>query len=132
MTFTELSQFPRSSRPRRRLDLRLESPGQLAVVAIVLWLVGAVLHPLALLAPLGLVLLLVAGTAYLLRPRSHTMYWRGRQIDLDDGPRVMAQIKGDPERVAIGDIVRLVIEPLFDAQDGRHVWGYRFEVTGQR
>jgi hypothetical protein len=56
------------------------------VVAIALWLVGAVIHPLGILAPLGLVLLLVAGIAYLLRPRPHTMYWRGRRIDLNDKP----------------------------------------------
>jgi cbb3-type cytochrome oxidase subunit 3 len=61
-----------------------ESPGQLAVIAVVVWLVGAIIHPLAILAPVGLLLLLVAGVAYLLRPKRHTMYWRGREIDLDD------------------------------------------------
>jgi cbb3-type cytochrome oxidase subunit 3 len=51
----------------------------------VVWLVGAVIHPLAgLLVPLGIGLLLVAGVAYLLRPKKHSMYWRGREIDLDD------------------------------------------------
>ena len=84
MTFNSLSDFSRSPRTRRRVDLRLESPGQLALIAVVVWLVGALIHPFAFLAPLGLALLLVAGLAYLLRPRAHTMYWRGRRIDLDD------------------------------------------------
>ena len=66
------------------MDPPLESPGQLALIAIVVWLIGAVIHPLAILAPVGLVLLLVAGAAYLVRPKKHTMYWRGREIDLDD------------------------------------------------
>jgi hypothetical protein len=64
---------------------RFESPGQLALVGVALWLIGAVIHPLAILAPLGIVLLLLAGVAYLLRPKTHSMYWRGRRIDLDDG-----------------------------------------------
>ena len=55
------------------------------MVAVGLWLIGAMVHPLALLAPIGLVLLLLAGVAYLLRPKKHSMYWRGRRIDLDDG-----------------------------------------------
>lgn len=64
---------------------RFDSPGQLALVAIGIWLIGALFHPLALLAPVGVILLLLAGVAYLLRPKSQTMYWRGRRIDLDDG-----------------------------------------------
>jgi hypothetical protein len=64
---------------------RFQSPGQLAIVGVALWLIGAVLHPLAILAPIGIVLLLAAGAAYLLRPKSQTMYWRGRRIDLADG-----------------------------------------------
>jgi hypothetical protein len=60
----------------------LTSPAQLAVIAILVWLVGAVLHPLAILVPIGLVLLLVAGIAYLVRPRRQSMYWRGRKLDL--------------------------------------------------
>jgi hypothetical protein len=74
------------------MDVRLESPAQLAVAAIVIWLIGALVHPLAALAPLGLLLLVLAGLAYLVRPRRHTMYWRGRQIDLDDGPRLGQQL----------------------------------------
>jgi hypothetical protein len=73
-------------RPRRRLDLRLKSPAQLALLALGLWLFGAVVHPLAVLAPLGVILLVVAGVAYVLRPKRNTMYWRGRRIDLDDLP----------------------------------------------
>ena len=75
---------PRRGRPRPRLAPPFDSPAQLALIGLGLWLVGALLHPLGLLAPLGLLVLLVAGLAYLLRPRSHTMYWRGRRIDLDN------------------------------------------------
>jgi hypothetical protein len=62
----------------------LESPGQLAMIAVVLWLIGAVLHPLAFLVPLGLLLLVGAGVAYAMRPRQRSMFWRGREIDLRD------------------------------------------------
>ena len=64
---------------------RFESPGQLALVAVAIWVVGALFQPLAILAPVGLVLLLIAGVAYLLRPKQQTLYWRGRRIDLNDG-----------------------------------------------
>jgi hypothetical protein len=64
---------------------RFESPAQLALVAIGVWLIGFLFHPLAILAPLGIVLLLLAGVGYLMRPKSQTMYWRGRRIELDDG-----------------------------------------------
>ena len=84
MTMSSLYQHTGSRGPRARVDPPFESPAQLALIGIVVWLVGAVIHPLALLAPLGLVLLLVAGVAYVLRPKRRTMYWRGRQIDLDD------------------------------------------------
>jgi cbb3-type cytochrome oxidase subunit 3 len=84
MTFSSHSQYNTSGRSPGRLDPPLDSPGQLALIAVVVWLIGAVIHPLAILAPLGLFLLLAAGVAYLLRPKRHTMYWRGRQIDLND------------------------------------------------
>ena len=64
---------------------RFESPVQLALVAIGVWLIGLLFHPLAILMPLGVILLLLAGVAYLMRPKSQTMYWRGRRIELDDG-----------------------------------------------
>jgi hypothetical protein len=38
------------------------------------------------LATVGVILLLAAGVGYLIRPRSRTMYWRERKIDLDDEP----------------------------------------------
>jgi hypothetical protein len=79
MTFSRLSQ-PSSSPTHPRFD----SPAQLAIAAVVLWVVGAVIHPLALFVPLGILLLAVAGLAYLMRPRSQTMYWRGRRIELND------------------------------------------------
>jgi hypothetical protein len=78
--------YPPSPSPqsRRQTDLRLDSPLQLAIVAGIAWLVGVVIHPLAILVPLGIVLLVLAGVAYLLRPKTQTMYWRGRRIDLND------------------------------------------------
>jgi hypothetical protein len=79
---------PSSSRTRHPAvaDLRPASPGQLALVGLGMWLIGAVIHGLALLVPIGLALLVVAGLGQLVRPRSRTMYWRGRQIDLGDEP----------------------------------------------
>jgi hypothetical protein len=64
---------------------RFQSPGQLALIGVVAWLVGALIHPFAVLVPIGIILLLAAGVAYLLRPKSQTMYWRGRRIELDNG-----------------------------------------------
>jgi cbb3-type cytochrome oxidase subunit 3 len=74
------------------MDPPLDSPAQLALIGIVVWLVGAIIQPVAILAPLGLVLLLLAGIAYLLRPRRHTMYWRGRRIDLEEEPGPIARL----------------------------------------
>jgi hypothetical protein len=77
---------------QRRTDRRLDSPGQLALVGVIVWLVGAVLHPLAVLVPIGILILLLAGLAYLLRPRTQSMYWRGRRIDLDGRPSPAAKL----------------------------------------
>jgi hypothetical protein len=74
------------------MDPPLDSPGQLAVIALVVWLLGSVIHPLAILAPVGLVLLVLAGAAYLVRPKRRTMYWRGREIDLDDARSPVEQL----------------------------------------
>ncbi len=79
-------------KPRQNMDFRLNSPGQLALIAIIMWLLGVVIHPLAVLSPLGLILLLVAGAAYLLRPKTHSMYWRGRRIDLDEDRSAVRQL----------------------------------------
>jgi hypothetical protein len=70
----------------RRFDPRPASPAQLAVVALAVWLVGAIVPVLHVLGTIGVILLLLAGVGYLIRPRSRTMYWRGRQIDLGDQP----------------------------------------------
>ncbi|MBV9324989.1 MAG: hypothetical protein JO352_14500 [Chloroflexi bacterium] len=78
MTFSRLSQPSSPTHPR------FDSPAQLAIAAVILWVVGAVIHPLALLAPIGILLLVAAGAAYLFRPRSQSMYWRGRRIELND------------------------------------------------
>ena len=63
---------------------RFDSPGQLALVGVGVWLIGAIFHPLAVLAPVGVVLLLLSGVAYLLRPKSQSMFWRGRRIELNE------------------------------------------------
>ena len=90
MTFSSL--YPPHDGARKR-DLRLESPAQLAIAGAVIWLLGAVLHPLAaVFVPLGIVLLLLAGGAYLMKPKRQTMYWRGRAIDLEGD-------RGTPQRV---------------------------------
>jgi hypothetical protein len=70
---------PRTGRP----DPRIESPAHLAGLAVVLWLAGLLIHPLALLTPVAVVLLVLAGVAYVVRPKSQTMYWRGRRLELD-------------------------------------------------
>jgi hypothetical protein len=89
MTF---SSFQQDNNLRRRIAPPFESPAQLALIGVVVWLVGAFFHPLAILAPIGIALLLVAGVAYLLRPKKHTMYWRGREIDLDDNPSASTRL----------------------------------------
>jgi hypothetical protein len=69
---------------------RFESPAQLALVGAGVWLLGAlIVHPLA---PLGLLLLLASGVAYVLRPKSQSMYWRGRRIDLDNRTSAGSQL----------------------------------------
>ena len=79
------SPFPERS-DRFRLDLRLPPPGQLAVVGAVLWVLSLLVHAAALLGTLGIVLLVVAAVGYLIRPRSRTVYWRGRPMELEDEP----------------------------------------------
>jgi hypothetical protein len=63
------------------------SPGQLAVVGVLVWLLGVLLH-IGVLAPIGIALLVLAGIGQLIRPRTREMYWRGRRIELDDEPSV--------------------------------------------
>src|SRR5712691_10339425 len=70
-----------------RSQLRPATPAHLAAVGIFIWLIGAFIlqiHVAGVLVPLGLALLLVAGVGWLVRPRTQTMYWRGRQIELSD------------------------------------------------
>ena len=64
----------------------LHSPTQLAVIGGVLWLLALVIHPLGILGPIGVMLVIVAAVAYLLRPRRQTMYWRGRVLDVGGPP----------------------------------------------
>jgi len=66
--------------------LRPSSPGQLALVGVVLWFLGGFVTALHLLAVVGVALLVVAGLSLLVRPRAQTMYWRGRRIELQSNP----------------------------------------------
>jgi hypothetical protein len=92
-TFSSPSFGPRRSTDgTRRFDPRPESPAQLAVAALVIWLVGALVPVVHILATVGLALLLVAGIGYLIRPRARTMYWRGRQLDLGAQPGTTQRI----------------------------------------
>src|ERR1700716_2038143 len=65
-------------------QLRPATPAHLAAVGIFIWLIGVLIHAAGVLVPLGLALVLVAGVGWLVRPRTQTMYWRGRQIELGD------------------------------------------------
>jgi hypothetical protein len=65
-------------------QLRPATPAHLAAVGVFLWLIGTLVHLAAVLVPLGLALVLVAGLGWLVRPRTHTTYWRGRPIELSD------------------------------------------------
>lgn len=69
-------------------NLRPRSPGQLALIGVGLWLLGALLPVVHALTLVGVVLLVVAGLSLFVRPRAQTMYWRGRRIDLDQEPTV--------------------------------------------
>src|SRR5262245_44882650 len=92
MTHSSWSSTPGSSRRQTGLDLRLETPAHLAVGAVILWLVGVVVHALAFLVPIAVGLLIAAGIAYLIRPKPQTMYWRGRRLDLAPEPGPLQQL----------------------------------------
>ena len=68
--------------------LRPASPGQLALIGVGLWVIGALLPVVQALTVVGVALLVVAGLSLLIRPRARTMYWRGRRIDLHGEPTV--------------------------------------------
>jgi uncharacterized OB-fold protein len=51
-------------------------------------------------------------------------------VDLDEGPRILAQVKASPDELRIGARVRLLVEPLFETGEGQRVWGYRCEPNG--
>jgi hypothetical protein len=67
-------------------DLRPSSPGQLALIGVGLWLAGFIIPVLGILSVAGIAALVVAGLSLFIRPRTQEKYWRGRRIDLDDGP----------------------------------------------
>jgi cbb3-type cytochrome oxidase subunit 3 len=69
-----------------RFDPRPDSPGQLAVVGLGVWIVAALVPLFHVFVPLGIALLLLAGIGQLLRPKKRTMYWRERRIELEDAP----------------------------------------------
>ena len=67
------------------INLRFRSPAQLAVLGIILVLLGwfgllAPLHSALLYA--GVLSLVVAGIAWMIRPQRRTVVWRGRVIDM--------------------------------------------------
>jgi hypothetical protein len=66
-------------------QLQPATPAHLAAVGVFLWLIGSLIHIAAVLVPLGLAFLVVAALGWLVRPRTHTSYWRGRRIELTDG-----------------------------------------------
>lgn len=70
----------------RGMDPRPASPAQLALVGLGVWILGALVPALGVLVPVGIILLVGAGLGQLLRPRKRTMYWRGRNIELDGEP----------------------------------------------
>jgi hypothetical protein len=65
-------------------QLRPATPAHLAAVGAALWLIGILIHAAGVLVPLGLAFLLVAALGWVVRPRTHTGYWRGRPIELTD------------------------------------------------
>ena len=68
-------------------QLRPATPAHLAALGVVIWLIGTLIHVAGVLAPVGLAFVLAAGLGWLVRPRTHTAYWRGRPIELpDDAP----------------------------------------------
>ncbi len=50
-------------------------------------------------------------------------------VDLPEGVRVMGQISCEPEELAIGMAVELVVEPFGEDDDGNVLHGYRFRPT---
>lgn len=84
---------PSGTRRLGLADLRPASPGQLALVGLGSLLVGALVPVVgALLLPLGVIVLVVAGLGALARPRPRVTYWRGRRIDLDDQPSLSGRL----------------------------------------
>jgi hypothetical protein len=65
-------------------QLRPATPAHLAAVGAAIWLIGTLIHVAGVLIPLGLAFLLVAALGWVVRPRTHTGYWRGRPIELTD------------------------------------------------
>lgn len=66
----------------RRIDLRPSSPGQVALVGIILAIVGWLVPGLHVATIAGLILLLFGFGTGLMRPRARRVTWRNREIDL--------------------------------------------------
>ena len=65
-------------------DLRPATPGHLAAIGAAVWAIGALLPFAAVLLPIGLAIMALAGLGWLVRPRTRTVYWRQRPIELTD------------------------------------------------
>lgn len=68
--------------PFKRIDLRPSSPGQVALVGIILAVVGWLVPGLHVASLAGLILLLVGFLTGLMQPRGRRVVWRNREIDL--------------------------------------------------
>jgi hypothetical protein len=75
-----------------RFDPRPASPGWLASAGLVLWTIGTLVPAIGILAPLGVLCLVVAVIGVAIKPRSRTVYWRGRPVELGDDARRRRQL----------------------------------------
>jgi hypothetical protein len=73
---------PPSDAPAR-FDPRPASPGWLASVGLAVWAIGTLVPAVGALALLGVLCLLVAVAGQAIKPRSPTVYVRGRPVELD-------------------------------------------------
>jgi hypothetical protein len=57
-----------------------------------LWIAGFLIPAIGLLALVGVVLTLIAGISYLVRPRTGQHYWRGRPLEVGAPPSVLERL----------------------------------------
>lgn len=72
----------RFSATLKRLDPRPTSPGQVALLGIILAVIGWLVPAAHLAALIGLALLVVGFLTGLMQPRGRRVVWRGKDIDL--------------------------------------------------